>query len=151
MLTRDFSTPKGPTIQRDRQYPSPHLTFGENMRSCDRSAQNTSPPDYGLREEFYRITPACDSDVSMRSVSENPPASDNLNTERAQSPSDLHRNEQLNERQDIEGGQYQPPEPFNSTNSDARTGMRTPLTSQWMPKLRNSACMKKNHKAHNFT
>ena len=75
------------------------------MRSCDRSPQNTSPPDYGFREEFYRITPACDSDVSMRSVSENPPASDNLNTERAQRPNDSNRNEQRNEGQDLEGGQ----------------------------------------------
>ena len=56
----------------------------------------------------------------MRSVSENPPARDNLNTARAQSPNDSNRNEQLNERLDIEGGQYQPPEPFNSTNFDAR-------------------------------
>ena len=62
----------------------------------------------------------------MRSVSENPPASDNLNTERAQSPNDSNRNEQLNERQDIEGGQYQPPEPFNSTNFDARDRRENP-------------------------
>ena len=26
--TRDSSTPKGPMTQRNRQYPSPHLTFG---------------------------------------------------------------------------------------------------------------------------
>ena len=84
-------------IQRDRQYPSPHLTFGENMRSCDRSPQNKSPPDYGLREEFYRITP-----------------------ERAQSPDDSNRNEQRNEGQDLEGGQCQPTEPSNLTNSGAR-------------------------------
>ena len=123
----------------------------EKTPENDGSLEDKTPLDYGPREEFYRITPACDSDVSMRSVSENPPASDNLNTERAQSPKDSNRNEQLNERQDIEGGQYQPPEPFNSTNFTQQTGMRTPRTNHWMPKLRNFACMKKNHNAHNHT
>ena len=36
-LTKDSLTPKGPMTQRDRQYQSPHLMFGEDMRSCNRS------------------------------------------------------------------------------------------------------------------
>ena len=96
------------------------------MRSCNRSSQNKSQPDYGLREEFYRITPACDSDVSKRLVSENLPATDNLNTERAQSPDDSNRSEQHNEGQDLEGGQCQPPEPFNLKNSGARNENENP-------------------------
>ena len=103
-----------------------HITFGDDTRTFNRSLENKTPPDYGPREEFYRITPACDSNVSMRSVSENPPASDNLNTERAQSPNGSNRNEQLNDRQDIEGGRYQPSEPFNSTNFDARDRHENP-------------------------
>ena len=126
-LTRDSSTPNGPMIQRNRQYPSPHLTFKEDIRPCNRSPQNKSPPDDGLQEKFYRITPACDSDVSMRSVSENLPANDNLNTERAQSPDDSNRNEQHNEGQDLEGGQCQPPEHFDSTNSGARNENENPI------------------------
>ena len=62
----------------------------------------------------------------MRLVSENLPASDNLNTEREQSPDDSNRNEQHNERQDLEGGQCQPPEPFNLTNSGARNENENP-------------------------
>ena len=80
--------------QSDRQYPSPHLTFGEDMRSCNRSTQDKNPSDFGPREEFYRITPACDSDVSMRSVNKSIPASNNLNTGRGRA--DLNGNKQPN-------------------------------------------------------
>ena len=71
------------------------------MRSCNRSTQDKTPPDYGPWEEFYRITPACDSDVSMRSVSKSIPASDNSNTRRARD--DLNGNKQLNEGRDLQG------------------------------------------------
>ena len=94
-------------IERDQQYPSPNLTFREDMRSYNRSTQDKTPPDYGPREEFYRITPACDSDVSMRSVSKIIPASDNSNTGRA--GDDLNGNKQLNEGQDLEGRQFNHP------------------------------------------
>ena len=62
----------------------------------------------------------------MKSVSKSFPAGNNFDTRWEQSPNDLNRNEQLNERQNIEGGQYQPPEPFNSTNSDARDRHENP-------------------------
>ena len=51
-LTGDSSTPKGPIIQRDRQYPSPHLTFGEDMRSCNRSLKINSRQITGSGKSF---------------------------------------------------------------------------------------------------
>ena len=44
--TRESSTPKVLMIQKERQYPSPNLAFGEDMRSFNRSFENKSPQDY---------------------------------------------------------------------------------------------------------
>ena len=45
-LTRDSSTPRVPMIQKERQYPSPRLTFGDDTRTFNRSLENKTPPDY---------------------------------------------------------------------------------------------------------
>ena len=47
--TSQSSTPKGQIIQRERQYPSPHLTFREDMPSVNQSIDNQSLQDYGPR------------------------------------------------------------------------------------------------------
>ena len=97
-LTRDSSTPRVSMIQKERQYPSPRLTFGDDTCTFNRFLESKTPPDYGPREKYYHIRPSGDSDVSMTSVSKSFPAGDNFDTGWAQSPNDLNRNEQLNER-----------------------------------------------------